>query len=261
MKVKLLSRDTNSLKLEISETTPVFVNSLRRVIMQGIPILSMTSVDFIDNTSALYDEIIAHRLGLLPLVFDLKKLVLVADCKCGGKGCSACQVKFVLKKDGPCTVYAKDFKSTDPDVMPVDGDIIIVKLLDGQSIDLEGTANIGFARDHAKWQSSIVGYGFYPTLKVDAKRIKEAKECIDACPLGLITSDFKLTDPYSCTLCGSCSESCPPGVVTIEGDSSRIILYIESVSGLSPEVILREAKDLLANHVGEFEEALKKELK
>lgn len=261
MKIKLLNREDSSLKFEISETTPVFVNALRRVIMQKIPILSMTRVDFIDNTSALYDEIIAHRLGLLPLVFDSKKFALTSDCKCEGKGCSSCQVKFVLKKKGPCVVYAKDMKSTDPAVKPVDGDVVIIKLLEGQALDLEGTATIGFAEDHAKWQSSIVGYSFYPTLKVDKKQLKEAKACVDACPLGLITADLKLKDPYSCNLCGSCEVACPPGVVTIEGDSSRIIFNIESVSGLSPDVIVREAKEILANNVGEFEEALKKELK
>ncbi|NOQ56403.1 MAG: DNA-directed RNA polymerase subunit D [Nanohaloarchaea archaeon] len=261
MKVKMISRDTNSLKFEISETTPVFASAIRRVILQKIPILSITRADFIDNTSALYDEIIAHRFGMLPIVFDPKKYVLGAGCKCGGKGCSSCQVKFVLKKEGPCTAYAKDMVSTDPAVKVLDGDIIIVKLLEGQSIDVEATATIGFAEDHAKWQSAIVGYSYYPKLIVDKKRIKEAKDCVDACPLGLITSDLKIKEPYSCNLCGSCEFACPDGAVTIEGDSSRIIFNIESVSGLSPDVIVLAAKEILANNVGEFEEALKKELK
>ncbi|MCK4809205.1 MAG: DNA-directed RNA polymerase subunit D, partial [Candidatus Aenigmarchaeota archaeon] len=177
------------------------------------------------------------------------------------KGCSSCEVKFVLKKKGPCNVYAKDMKSTDPDVKPAEGDVLIVKLLKEQAIDLEATAQIGTAKQHAKWQSSIVGFNYFPTLKVDKKRLNEAKACVDACPLGLITKDLKLKDPYSCNLCGACSVACPDGAVTIEGDSSHIILYVESVSGLSPQDIIRKSLKIIENDVGEFEEAFKKQVK
>ena len=261
MKLKIIDKNSSSLKIEISDTTPAFVNALRRTIMQKMPVLAIETVDFIDNTSALYDEIISHRLGLIPFVFNLKNYVSKDECKCKGKGCSSCEVKFVLKKKGPCNVYAKDMKSTDPDVKSAEGDVLIVKLLKEQAIDLEATAQIGTAKQHAKWQSSIVGFNFFPTLKVDKKRLNEAKACVDACPLGLITKDFKLKDPYSCNLCGACSVACPDGVVTIEGDSSHIILYIESVSGLSPEDIIRKSLEIIGNYVGEFEEAFKKQVK
>ncbi|MEA2003640.1 MAG: DNA-directed RNA polymerase subunit D [archaeon] len=261
MKLKVIDKDSSLLRIEISETRPAFVNALRRTIMQKIPVLAIETVDFIDNTSALYDEILAHRLGLIPFSFDMKSYVAKDGCKCKGKGCSSCEVKFVLKKKGPCTVYAKDMKSTDPDVKPADGNVIIVKLLKDQSLDMEATAQIGTAREHAKWQSSIVGFNYFPTLKVDKKRLNEAKACVDACPLGLITKDFKLKDPYSCNLCGSCSEACPKGAVTIEGDSSHIILCVESVSGLSPQDIIRKSLEILGNNIGEFEEAFKKQVK
>ncbi len=261
MKVKVVSKDDRSVKLDISETTPVFANSLRRVIMQKIPVLAIETVDFIDNTSALYDEVIAHRLGLIPISVDMKKYVTKDACKCKGKGCSSCQVKFVLSKKGPCVVYAKDMKSTDPGVKPFDGDVVIIKLLKGQAIDFEATAQVGTAEDHTKWQSAIVGYNYYPILKVDKKRIAEAKKCIAACPRKLITKDFKIKDPYMCHLCGSCSAACPDGVVTIDGDPSRIVFTLESVCGLRPEDIIRSSLGFLKSRIGELEEAFIKTAK
>jgi len=38
MKLKIIDKNSSSIKIEISETTPAFVNALRRTIMQKIPV-------------------------------------------------------------------------------------------------------------------------------------------------------------------------------------------------------------------------------
>jgi DNA-directed RNA polymerase alpha subunit len=49
-------------------------------------------------------------------------------------------------------------KTTDKSVQPVYDKIPITELFEGQSIELEATAQLGVGREHAKWQGAVVGY-------------------------------------------------------------------------------------------------------
>ena len=91
MKIKILNRKGEKLRFLLEGTTPAFANALRRIMISEIPNLAIDVVEFQDNTSALFDEIIAHRLAMLPLEFDPDKFNFTAECKCGGKGCPSCQ--------------------------------------------------------------------------------------------------------------------------------------------------------------------------
>jgi DNA-directed RNA polymerase subunit D len=133
-------------------------SAFRRVMLSEVPTMAIEWVDFKKNDSALNDEIIAHRLGLVPLTFDRKAYNLPEECTCNGKGCSRCQVKLLLKKKGPGTVYDGDLKSDDKDVKPVYGNVPIVELLEDQSLQLEAIAQLGTGRQHAKWQAAVVGF-------------------------------------------------------------------------------------------------------
>ena len=81
-------KDENKLSLIIKDTTPAFVNALRRIILDEVPTMAIEDVEFRKNNSILYDEMIAHRLGLLPLKTDLKSYTVPEHCKCEGKGCA-----------------------------------------------------------------------------------------------------------------------------------------------------------------------------
>jgi DNA-directed RNA polymerase subunit D len=158
MKVKILNKTDTEIKFSVEGISQSLASALRRVMLSEVPTMAIEWVDFKKNDSALNDEIIAHRLGLIPLTFDRKIYNLPSECSCNGKGCSRCQVKLLLKKKGPCTVYAEDLKSTDENVKPVYPKIPIVELLEGQELQLEATAQLGIGREHAKWQAAVVGY-------------------------------------------------------------------------------------------------------
>ncbi len=257
MKLKILKNKNSELKFEMQDTTPVFANTLRRTMITKTNTLAIDTIDIHTNSSALYNEILAHRIGMIALKFK-DTLKRTDECTCKGKGCINCEVKFILKKSGPCTVYSKDFKSTDRGVKPTTGDIIIVKLLEDQELNLEATARLGTWPEHAKWQSSNIGYQFYPELET-SKDCDMCGICAKECPKSLIdtTKKIKLKDSYECDLCGKCVDVCPKKALTLTKDSTRIIFNIKSVSGMEPKDIVTNATKTLKSDLTTLSKELK----
>ncbi len=160
MKIKFLEKSKEEIKFEIDNINPAFANALRRIMMMEAPTLAIEDVNFRANDSPLFDEVIAHRLGLIPLKFEPKMLNKMSECSCEGEGCINCQVVFVLDKTGPCTVYSSDLKSTNPEVKPLYDTIPITKLVENQKLTLEATAIIGTGNEHVKWKASNVFYTY-----------------------------------------------------------------------------------------------------
>jgi len=95
--IKIKNKQEN--KLELATDIPVsLMNAIRRSV-NYIPTLAVETLEISKNDSALYDEIIAHRMGLVPLKNE--GLRLPEECDCKGKGCGKCTVKFKLKAKGP----------------------------------------------------------------------------------------------------------------------------------------------------------------
>lgn len=252
----MVSKKGENLRFVLEDTTPAFANALRRVMMSEVPNLAIDVVDFEDNTSALFDEVVAHRLGMIPLSFDPKKFNFRDDCKCKGKGCNLCEVFFALEGKGPSTVYSSDMKSSNKGVHPLFKDIPIVKLLKGQSIKLGAIARMGTGRDHAKFQAANVSYGYLPSIEVSGSR--NLKRIAGSCPKGVL--DIKrgklvITDPFRCDECMVCEESSEG--VKLVSDQTKMAFNVESVSGLDPRHIVEEAVRIVQEKANDFSRQLK----
>jgi DNA-directed RNA polymerase subunit D len=160
MEIKLVENQEkkNRLVFSLKGADTAYANTLRRIMGFEVPVMAIEDVEFRKNTSILYDEMIAHRLGLIPLSTDLKSYNMMSECKCKGAGCASCTVKLILKVQGPCTVYASDIKSKDPEIKPLYGKMPIVKLLEGQELEFEATAVLGQGKEHSKWATGLVYY-------------------------------------------------------------------------------------------------------
>ena len=94
MEISLVDYDKDKGKLSfiVKDTDPAFANALRRIMTEEVPVMAIEDIEIKDNSSILYDEMIAHRLGLIQLTTDLKSYTLASTCKCKGKGCARCKV-------------------------------------------------------------------------------------------------------------------------------------------------------------------------
>jgi len=166
MKIRVVKKGKEKMEFVLDDVTPAFANALRRLMISKVLVLAVDWLDVHDNSSVLFDEIVAHRLGLIPLKFSPERFNMQDECKCGGKGCSLCQAIFTIDKTGPCVVYSSDMKSNS-DVKPLFPTFPIVELLENQSLKLEATARLGVGENHAKFQAANAAYQYYPETQAE----------------------------------------------------------------------------------------------
>jgi DNA-directed RNA polymerase subunit D len=255
MKIRIIRKKGNVLTFLLEGSTPAFANALRRIMVSEVPTLAIEWVDFTDNSSTLFDETIAHRLGMIPLRFDPNNFNLHEDCKCGGKGCPLCQVVFALEKTGPCMAYSGDLKSSNKYVKPTDPGFPIAELLKGHSLRLEAVSSLGTGKKHARWQAANASYQYYPGIS--GGECKNAKKVVSECPTDALRLKYRkvdFKDPLLCNLCRKCEEVCS-GELKILGDPGRFIFRVETVSGLEPAYIVQKAAEILEKKGEDFKKS------
>ena len=146
--IQVLSTDPKKISVRLKGVPLQYANALRRICLNGVPIFAIDTVDVIENSSAMMDESIAHRLGMIPLKTELSRfnepdsrVLLVLDS--GNKETSE-------------TVTSADLLSQDEVVKPTSNKISIAYLAPGQKIKVEAYARLGRGTEHAKWNSSNV---------------------------------------------------------------------------------------------------------
>lgn len=180
LKVHPVQAEVKEFKLDFTlhGTDVSMANALRRTMIAEVPTMAIELVTVEENTSALHDEYIAHRLGLIPLSSTrVDEFNFGVDCDCE-EYCMSCAVSFELNQE--CSLEAKENlivtshhltnlderdtkcgsvkpvnSSGDPSTaglpeMSSDG-IVIIKLAPGQNVHMKLIAKKGIGKEHAKW--------------------------------------------------------------------------------------------------------------
>ncbi len=146
MKIEKLEVDNAVLRFALKDARNGEANALRRAAMGHVRCFAIDKVTFYENSSAMFDEYIAHRIGMVPI-------------KTPGKGYSETdEILFSLDATGPVTVYSKELASADKEVGVANGNIPIMKLAAEQRLRLEGKAVMGIGATHSKFQPGLVTF-------------------------------------------------------------------------------------------------------
>jgi DNA-directed RNA polymerase subunit D len=259
MEIDVKSKTDNELVFIIRDADFTFVNAIRRICMMEVPKIAIEDVHIVKNDSAMFDEVLAHRLGLTPLISDsesVESLLLPEDCDCD-ETCPRCTVSLVLKKKGPGVVYSKDLTSEDPKIKPVYDTIPLLKLKEDQEVELEASAQLGIGMDHAKWEpTTACAYKYYPEITVH-ENCDECQKCVEACPRGVLEFDQKtkkvnVVDIENCSMCKSCVRVCETGAIDIGYQEGNFIFRIETDGSVPPEEVLIKACDVLSIKADNF---------
>jgi len=260
--IKVVKKDEVNLQMIIKGVDVLFVNSLRRIILAEVPCMAIDEVVIIENSSMFHDEILAHRLGLIPIKTDLDSYNLPEECSCRSEfGCNLCRVSLTLDVEATNatkTVYSGDFKLENPAIAPVSSNIPIAKLAPEQKIKLEAYAKLGKGKDHAKWQPvSLCTHRYLAKIKVNEEKCDGCGECVSACPKRILLAKGKKIEVHNildCTLCGDCVDACPKEspAISLSWDKNAFILTLESTGTLPPERIVLEALKIMEKKTEEF---------
>jgi len=268
MEVKIVEKNDFSARLIVEDADTAFMNSLRRIMLAEVPSMAIDEVVVIENSSMLHDEILAHRLGLIPLKTDLDSYNLPEECPCKSElGCNLCRVSLTLDveaKNGVKTVYSGDLTSENPNIVPVSNRVPILKLASDQRIRLEAYARLGKGEKHAKWQPvSVCAYKHFPKVKIDEKRCDSCGKCVDVCPKRVLMvaeggKKLELRNVIDCTVCKDCVDACPmsPPAVEVSWDKEAFVFDVESSGTLPVERIVLEALKILDKKAESFMEQL-----
>jgi DNA-directed RNA polymerase subunit D len=259
MEVDILELSDRYARFILSNATPAFANGVRRAMLADVPTLAIDYVNLYNNTSVLYDEQMALRMGLIPLTTDIENYITQAECSCEG-GCPACQISLTLSVEGPKMVYSGDLVSSDPKVQPADLNIPIVDLKVGQQLVLEAVAHMGYGREHAKWQAGVAcGYKNIPIIEII--NCDGCGACVEECPKGIIRleangAEVSKEGMLKCSLCKLCEEVCEIDAISVKEDETAFLFSIESDGSYPAKELILNAGNAIKNKASRMKEIL-----
>ncbi|KAI9917184.1 hypothetical protein PsorP6_012394 [Peronosclerospora sorghi] len=276
-KIKIHSLADNEIVFDLIGVDAAIANALRRILLAEVPTMAIEHVYIWNNSSIVQDEVLAHRLGLVPLNVDPREFQAFPDNE---EAEATDENTIVFKLDITCklesehskdptkaiysSVYSRDLEWVPQGnqeerfgaIRPVHEDILIAKLRPGQSIALEAHCRKGIGKDHAKFSPvATASYRLKPKVQILEKvEGAEAKRLIEECQMGVfdieelggVPTAF-VKDERSCTMCRNCiREPVMNEKISLGRQSDHFIFSIESVGMIKVEELLPEALNVLA---------------
>lgn len=158
--MELIDKKNNNLvfKTEIGDS---LANAIRRYVME-VPVLAVDELEISKNDSPLYDETVAHRVGLIPLKME----------KTFKEGS---EIKLKLKTDKEGNVYSGELKGG---AEVVYDKIPITLLHKGQELEFVANAKVGKGSEHSKFNPGLIFYRNVAEITVDKDLMEEIKKIV-----------------------------------------------------------------------------------
>lgn len=278
-KMNVLENRPDRLIVEMIGISAPIANALRRIFISDVETMAIDNVLLLQNTSIIQDEVLVHRIGLVPIQADPELFqtwnqgepmtednatVFVLDVECrenpNAKPTDPPHIRYTN-----AVVYSNQLiwvpqgnqaeKFKDAPIKPVYGDIPLLKLRPGQSVQAELHVTKGCGRVHAKW--SPVATAYYrqkPAVTfVEEFLGEDAEKLVNCCPMNVFdieeisdkkakttTTKAVVDNILNCTMCRECirdPEQEPK--IRLQRVRDHYIFTIESVGQLPPAEIFR----------------------
>ncbi|WVR06373.1 hypothetical protein IAU60_003404 [Kwoniella sp. DSM 27419] len=270
-------------------------NALRRVMIAEVPTIAIEEIYVWNNTSIMQDEVLCHRVGLVPLKIDPRSLkyrpsahaqphetdtvVFDISVRCDRRpGVDKSEkdpkklyydsnVYTGMMKWAPSGDQGKKFKGKEPG--PVDKDILLVKLRPGQQVDLHCFARKGVGADHAKFSPvATASYRLLPHIILRGPIPQEHQEKFQKCfPEGVIAIERDQAGQNQCVVKNPRKDTVSREVlrhpefqdlVQLARIRDHFIFKVESTGQYQPQELVPEAIKILLGKISAVEAGLDK---
>jgi len=226
MKTIKNSKEELIFQMNIGET---LANSIRRSIGL-VPTMAIDEIEISRNDSPLYDETIAHRLGLIPLKMDKSF-----------KENSVLKFKLDSKKKG--FIYSGDIKG---EIKVVHEKIPITLLNENQELKIKGKTKMGVGREHAKFSPGIMYYRDVTEIRLDDIFEKEIRNSFPENEIKKKGNKIVLLDNKSKTILDFCEGIAQKNKRPIEvKETGDLIINVESFGQMDAKDIFKSAVEIL----------------
>lgn len=207
IRFEIISSTNDELIVDLIGADVSMANALRRIMLAEVPTIAVEDVYIGDNSSIMQDEVLAHRVGLIPLKInpdmlefmnpeegetDADTVILSLEAYWPNEKDDTVGLTGVNVKDEDGVVSSKHLKYTTVGgqnekfeaVEAVHQDIPIAKLRPGQKIEFEAHCRKGIGKDHAKFSPvATASYRLRPKVSLMTEITdKDAEFMKDKCP-------------------------------------------------------------------------------
>lgn len=241
--VEFVEREDRDARFLVRGVTPAFANGIRRAMVADVPTMAIDTVRFVENSSVMFDEQLALRLGLVPLTTPPEGEFVEDDT-----------VTLSIDVEGPATAYSGDLVSSDDLVQPADDNVPIIELKDGQRLEAEADAVLERGKNHAKHQGGVaVGYRHLQRVSV-VDDLPEFEEQESQIVRGVIEDDGELvpTSEFDHDL----SNRYPGKQVEVEDVPNAFVFRVETDGSFTVEELVTRAVDSIETRATELEDAV-----
>jgi DNA-directed RNA polymerase subunit D len=228
-------KDTKDKLVFEAEINPTIANGIRRYV-NSIPIIAIEEVEISRNDSPLYDETIAHRMGLVPLK----------------QGKKEAKLKLKVKKEG--MVYSGEIEG----VEVVYDKIPLTLLSKGQEIDIQGVTGTGIGKEHAKFSPGNLTYREVVEVTLDKGCADKLKQIIPEVEIKNKGNSAVVVDELEKEIVDVCEGICEKEGKEIEiKPLNKNIITIESFGQLKAQDIFKKSIEIFKKDLEEVAKKIK----
>ncbi|CAB0010547.1 unnamed protein product [Nesidiocoris tenuis] len=193
LQIAVMRLDDAEMEFDIIGINPALVNAFRRILISDVPTMAIEKVTIHQNKTVIQDEVLAHRLGLIPLKANPRHFQyrLAGDETGTDRDSLHYSLNVKCTKNPHCRpghyrpedlyvnhqVLSSDIKWTpiggqsrmfkEEDVVAVNDDILIAKMRPGHELHVTMVAVKSCGRDHAKFcPVGTASYRLLPHIKL-----------------------------------------------------------------------------------------------
>ncbi|KAJ3088606.1 DNA-directed RNA polymerases I and III subunit RPAC1 [Physocladia obscura] len=291
-KVVISRLQKDAIEFDLIGIDASIANAFRRCLIAEIPTMAIESVFVLGNSSIVHDEILAQRLGLVPIkadprlfqfkavdddATDLNTLVFKMKVKAASKNSKVKAEPGDILSDENTNVLSKHLiwepqgdqldRLADDPPRPVHDDIVLAKMRPGQEIDLEVHCQKGIGKEHAKWSPvATASYRLLPEIQILAPITGNDAVKFQKCFTDGVIEVFKNSKgEREARVLNARRDTVSrevlrhkefDGKVRLTRVRDHFIFNIESTGILPPQILFGEAVQVLINKAKRVKEAL-----